>query len=407
MIVLSLFDGISAARVALERSGHKIERYYASEINKYAIKIAQKNYPDTVQLGDVTKIHITNFGLEIDQDGSSMRCIDVIPDFICGGSPCQGFSKAGKGRNFNDPRSALFFEFVRILNECKAVNPDVKFILENVDMKREWRNIITKHLGVQPIFLDSKVLSAQQRQRRYWCNFIPLDKYYDVCHPKDRGIVLNDIMQDESEVYEKYYLSDHAIQRIKIRGNRQQSARFNEPEGKSATIDSHPSGGFNHKVMIQSGRGKNKGGEHTDKSTTVTSNRWEQNNYLKVGGVINEFEFKANKANNIDSNYYKGADNHGQRTVIQVNDLNEFSNQPRQQNRVYDVNGKSPAHLAELSSGTHSINTNRIRRLTHIEVERLFGLKDGYTEGVSDSRRYHALGNSWQVDTVAHIFNFL
>lgn len=437
MVVLSLFDGISCARVALEQAGIKLTKYYASEIDKYAIKIAMKNYPDTIQLGDVTKISITKDGIMVDG-----VVIGPIPDFICGGSPCQGFSVAGKGLNFSDTRSALFFEFVRIVKECQVINPNVKFMLENVDMKREWRKIITEHLGVQPIFIDSKVLSAQQRQRWYWCSFIPKDKYYDVSYPKDRGIVLNDILQDESRVDEKYYLSERMMKRIKIKEVDKKAACF--------TAGAH-SGGLHSDmdaIMIQRGRGKNKGGEHTDKSTTVTSNRWEQNNFIQTGGVIDHLLFKANKANkanNIDANYFKGHDNHGARTVVQVNEVNEvneFGNQPRQQNRVYDPSGKSPAisstkghvtkvhngygrtggikqwgtgHLAredgktyncDTSSGTNKIEfeNGRIRRLTPIEVERLFGLPDNYTEGVSDSRRYHALGNGWQVDTVTHIF---
>lgn len=451
MNVLSLFDGISCARVALERAGHKVDRYFASEIDKYAIKIAMKNYPDTVQLGDVKNIHMTNFGIEVDLPQSTMRTYGSIPDLIVGGSPCQGFSVAGKGLNFSDPRSALFFEFVRIVKECQVLNPNVKFMLENVDMKREWRKIITEHLGVQPIFIDSKVLSAQQRQRWYWCSFIPKDKYFDVCHPKDRGIVLNDILQDESEVNEKYYLSDKALSRIKIRNysdakiNPEKTGNINTRNNSAAlSTDSGT-------TLIQRGRGKNKGGEHADKSTTVTSNRWEQNNFIQTGGVIDHLLFKANKANkanNIDANYFKGQDNHGARTVVQVNEVNEFGTQPHQQNRVYDTDGKSPAHLAEMSSGTHAVKVHngygrtggikqggtgplaredgktyncdtssgtnkvefdngRIRRLTPIEVERLFGLPDNYTEGISDSRRYHALGNGWQVDTVEHIFKYL
>src|SRR4051812_44386099 len=115
--VLSGFDGISCARVALERAGFEIEEYYASEIDKYAIKVAMANYPDIKQIGDITKVK-----------GSGFEWID----FFCAGSPCQGFSFAGKQLNFDDPRSKLFFEFVRILNELKAINPNVKFLLENV-----------------------------------------------------------------------------------------------------------------------------------------------------------------------------------------------------------------------------------------------------------------------------------
>lgn len=448
MIVLSLFDGISCARVALERAGHKVDRYFASEIDKYAIKIALKNYPDTVQLGDVRNIHMTNFGIEVDLPMSTMRTYGAVPDLIVGGSPCQGFSNAGKGLNFEDPRSKLFFEFVRIVNEVKVLNPRVKVMLENVDMKRRWRDIITKHLGMQPIFIDSKVLSAQQRQRWYWCNFIPKDKYFDVCHPKDRGMVLNDILQPEKEVDEKYYLSDKALSKIKTKHFTQ---NYRDIEDKAhSQLAGNGSPLRSNNTLIQRARGKNKGGEHSEKSTTVTSNRWEQNNYIKIS-KSGELKNDQEKASCFTAGAHSGG-NHSDMDLlivndpIQLNEMIEFGNQPRQQNRVYDVNGKSPAHLAMMSSGTHAIrigslydsggeggriySTNgksktiksptggqgtstglydvgRIRRLTPIEVERLFGLPDNYTEGISDSQRYKSLGNGWQVDTVEHIFQYL
>ena len=133
MNVLSLFDGISAGQVALERAGISVTNYYASEIDKYAIKVTMANYPNTIQLGDVTKWR------EWDIDWSSI-------DLLIGGSPCQGFSFAGKQLAFDDPRSALFFVYVDILNHIRSVNPDVKFMLENVKMKREHLDVITEKL---------------------------------------------------------------------------------------------------------------------------------------------------------------------------------------------------------------------------------------------------------------------
>ena len=138
--VLSLFDGISCGQVALERAGIEVNNYYASEINKYAIKVTQNNYPKTIQLGDITLI-----------DENRLKQLPKI-DLIIGGSPCQGFSIAGKKLNFEDPRSKLFFEYVRILNWIKENNnPKVKFLLENVKMKGEWLNVITSNLNIKPI----------------------------------------------------------------------------------------------------------------------------------------------------------------------------------------------------------------------------------------------------------------
>ncbi|MPM00578.1 Modification methylase HpaII [bioreactor metagenome] len=170
MKILSLFDGISCGRVALERAGIPVEKYYASEIDKYAIRVAQKNYPDTIQVGDVTQI-----------DGSKFRDIDIL----IGGSPCQGFSFAGKQLNFEDPRSKLFFEYVRILNEIKPKY----FLLENVCMKKECEDVISQALGVFPMMINSSLVSAQNRKRLYWTNISK------VTRPKDRGIVWGDVRE--------------------------------------------------------------------------------------------------------------------------------------------------------------------------------------------------------------------
>ncbi len=178
MKVLSLFDGISCGRLALERAGIPVEKYYASEIDKYAIQIAQKNYPDTIQLGDVTKLNY-------------LELLDV--DLVIGGSPCQGFSFAGKQLNFNDPRSKLFFEFVRAV---KKIKPKY-FLLENVKMKKEFQDIISEQLGVQPIEINSSLVSAQNRKRLYWTN-IP-----NVTIPKDKDILLKDILHEFNDIPEK------------------------------------------------------------------------------------------------------------------------------------------------------------------------------------------------------------
>lgn len=192
MIVLSLFDGISCGRIALERAGIKVDKYYASEIEPNTIKVTQANYPDTIQLGDVTKWSEWNI------DWSSI-------DLLIGGSPCQGFSTAGKLLNFDDPRSKLFFEYVNILNHIKQYNPDVKFLLENVKMKKEWQDVISDYLGVQPIEIDSEIITPMRRKRNYWANF-------NVKSIKPNDTTLRDIL--DSSVDLKYYLNKEQFEKL-------------------------------------------------------------------------------------------------------------------------------------------------------------------------------------------------
>ena len=171
MEVLSLFDGMSCGQIALNRAGIKYDNYFASEIDKHAIKVTQTNYPDTIQLGDVTKVK-----------GSDLPKIDLL----IGGSPCQGFSFSGKQLNFDDPRSKLFFEFVRLVKEVKPKY----WLLENVVMKKEFEQIISEHLGVQPIKINSSLVSAQNRERLYWANF-------EITQPTDKRINLIDILETD------------------------------------------------------------------------------------------------------------------------------------------------------------------------------------------------------------------
>lgn len=185
--VLSCFDGLAGGLVALKRAGIKVNKYYAFEIDKYAIKVATKNHPEIVELGDINN---WKFFDEIE-----------VPDLIVAGSPCQGFSVAGRGLNFEDPRSKLFFVFVDILNYWKKRNPKVKFMLENVRMKEEWKNIISQHLGVEPVLINSALVSAQNRQRLYWTN-------WQFPQPEDRGLVLRDILEDRSADRDKSYCVD-------------------------------------------------------------------------------------------------------------------------------------------------------------------------------------------------------
>ena len=169
--VLSLFDGMSCGQIALNRVGIEYDNYFASEIDKHAIKVTQTNYPNTIQLGDVREIKAEN--------------LPTI-DLLIGGSPCQGFSFSGKQLNFDDPRSKLFFEFVRLIKELKPKY----WLLENVVMKKEFEQIISEHLGVQPIKINSSLVSAQNRERLYWANF-------EIKQPTDKGINLIDILETD------------------------------------------------------------------------------------------------------------------------------------------------------------------------------------------------------------------
>ena len=296
MNVLSLFDGISCGQVALERAGIKVDNYFASEIDKNAIKVTMKNYPNTIQLGDVTKISYKNGVLYSENGKFNVGKIDLL----IGGSPCQGFSFAGKQLNFEDPRSKLFFEYERILKE---VNPEY-FLLENVKMKKEYKDVISECLNVEPIMINSSLVCAAERKRYYWSN-IP-----NITQPNDLKIILKDIVVDATEVPEKYWYD---------------------------------------REFVYNG---------DDKKVQCTLN-------IKGKRLMRE---------------------------------------------VYNLNGKCNTLLCDGNGGNLQkkvYQNGKCRKLMPLEYERLQTLPDNYTDCISDSRRYTALGNGWTVDVIAHIFNFL
>ena len=174
MNVLSLFDGMSCGQIALNKLGVKVDNYFASEIDKYAMQITQKNYPNTKQLGSVVYLK-----------GSDLPKIDLL----FGGSPCQDLSKAKtNGKGLSGDSSGLFWEYLRLLKE---LNPKY-FLLENVVMKQEWSDVISKELGVEPVEINSNLVSAQNRRRLYWTNIPNIEQ------PKDKGILLGDIIYDDT-----------------------------------------------------------------------------------------------------------------------------------------------------------------------------------------------------------------
>lgn len=259
MRVLSLFDGMSCARIALERAGINVTRYYASEVDKYAIKVAQANYPDTVQLGDVRDIMWPEtFELE-------------KINLLVGGSPCQGFSFAGKQLNFDDPRSALFWEYVRLLKECKPRY----FLLENVRMNQRSQDVITEALGVQPVPINSSLVSAQNRKRLYWTN-IPF-KY-----PFDKEIMLKDILEDGCVDRDK----SHCIDANYFKGGNLK--QYFEKHRRQLVFSDDgmchvaASGGNLEPKILQTARGWNKGGLKAEdgKTPSMTSSSWQYNNHL-------------------------------------------------------------------------------------------------------------------------------
>lgn len=210
--VLSLFDGMSCGQIALNKLGIKYDNYYASEIDKFAIGITKKNYPNTIHLGDVR-----------DVKGGDLPKIDLL----FGGSPCQSFSNAGNGKGF-EGSSGIFWEYVRVLREVKPKY----FMLENVKMKKEWQDIITKELGVEPIAINSSLLSGQNRPRLYWTN-IP-----GVEIPEDKGIVLKDILEDDNIVDKQHLMTPKAMAYMDgLRNGKQRWQYHKNPlDGKAACI---------------------------------------------------------------------------------------------------------------------------------------------------------------------------
>lgn len=220
MNVLSLFDGMSCGQIALERAGINVSRYYAAELDKYAITVTQANYPDTIQLGDVTAWR------EWDIDWASI-------DLLIGGSPCQGFSFAGKQLAFDDPRSKLFFVYVDILNHIRSLNPGVKFLLENVKMKKEYLDVISEQLGVEPVFINSALVSAQNRQRFYWAN-------WEFGQPSAKNICFNDIADAPIRLSQSRAAK---VVRAGTLARGSQGYRIYADHGKSPCLLCNPAGG--------------------------------------------------------------------------------------------------------------------------------------------------------------------
>ena len=343
MKVLSLFDGMSCGQIALNQLGIKVDKYYASEIDKWAIQVTQKNYPDTIQLGDITKWR--EWGI----DWASIN-------LVYGGSPCQGFSFAGKQLAFDDPRSKLFFEFVDIVNHIKSLNPDVKFLLENVRMKKEYLDVISEYMGVQPVMINSALVSAQNRVRFYWTNIGEIEQ------PEDRGILLKDIIEDNEVDRDKSYCLD---------------ANYHK--------------GGNLKSYFEKGRRQ-----------LVFTGDAIRGRYNEAGKTEQKLEVQHTGRANSITTVQKDS------LCIQVGEADLKGHDSIK--RVYSPEGKSPT-LTTMGGGHREPKIAQPeltwRKLTPLECERLQTVPDGYTEGVSNTQRYRMLGNGWTVEVIKHIFSKL
>jgi len=419
MKVLSLFDGMSCTQIALKNLGIKVDTYYASEIDKYGIQIAKKNFPDTVHLGDVKDIK-----------GKDLPEIDLI----VAGSPCQGFSFAGKQLAFDDPRSALFFEFVRILKEVKPKY----FLLENVRMKKEFQAVISEQIssiypectngglfGIEPILINSALLSAQNRNRLYWTNIPNIEQ------PEDVGLVLRDVLEDFPT---KEFYAGKELQKNYAGGNqlnpdyKSQCNTIHDIDKKSPTISAGTHGYANGYIS-------EKANDELKKMTTKDGKAYALTATYQGAVAWNSIERK-------------------QRTMIPTYDT------PKQVGtaadlkgydiikRVYSENGKSPTlttmggghrepkvavkggairgryndegktnqHLEvrkdAKSNAITTVQKDSIavkeeeltwRKLTPLECERLQTVPDNYTDGVSNTQRYKMLGNGFTVRVIEHI----
>jgi DNA-cytosine methyltransferase len=412
---LSLFDGMGCLGIALKDLGVEFN-YYTSEIDKHAIAQSKLNFPDSIQLGDVTKWR------EWDLDWSKI-------DIIGAGSPCQGFSFAGKQLAFDDPRSALFFVFVEILEHIKKHNPNVIFLLENVKMKKEHELVITKYMGVAPIVINAALVSAQNRVRLFWSNIKnePYGLFGDmqctIPQPKDRGILLKDIL--EADVPEKYYLSDKMLNYFSNRAANFNQGKVNirEEEGKASTItasmascdisdnfikvDTNLNKANNQDKANCFTAGGNSGGLHSDMTLIVASRgRNPENPKSRKAGLPTEQQLEPRTDGKTNCITSVQKDN----LVIQLNPSTESGGkQPYQQNRVYDPNGKNPALCSGQEQwGGNAVlqNDYRIRRLTPTECSRLQSIPEWYKWECSDTQAYKMLGNGWNVEVIKHILKY-
>lgn len=381
LTVLSLFDGISCGRVALQRANIPVEKYYASEIDKYAIQVTQKNWPDTIQLGDVTKIDFSKYAGEI--------------DLLIGGSPCQDLSIAGNRAGLEGERSGLFFKYVEALNTIKPK----WFLLENnVGMPQEAYEKISELMGCYPIEINSARVSAQNRRRYYWTNIG--EKEYNlfgfptctIPQPEDKKIILQDVLESGYGVNAEKY-----------------AQKINKKIDKSLSLCARDYKGFGNQQMTGV----------LEPICNFVKKKYDE--FAEEKGYIPVKFNPYNKQEITEKAPTPTCCSNSQTTSstvmmfepVRIGTLEGLSN--GQANRIYSVRGK-PVCLNSNGGGGAKTGLYKIdlpdgdyiiRKLTPLECERLQTLPDGYTDCISDSQRYKCIGNGWTVDVIAHIFSFI
>ena len=354
--VLSLFDGMSCGRIALERAGIKVNNYFASEIDKYAIQVAKHNYPNMQHIGDVTQVKATE-----------------LPkiDLLCGGSPCQGFSFAGKQLNFDDPRSKLFYEYVRVLKETKPTY----FLLENVKMKKEWQDIISKELGVEPIEICSSLFSAQQRKRLYWTNIS-----VDVSKLPNSNEVIADVLELKiKNKRENKILMSKSNFKVKVRKN------YIDKKELALFLRSYKTKTINEISVF------------CNAPKTIVEHWFRTDNSFSIPDA--EYWFKLKECLKIEDCKYDKA----------VTEFELKNNSFDMAKRIYHIDGKHPTLTTLTGGGQRKTITdgNEMFYLSPEHCEKLQTVPLGYTKTASERQRFRMLGNGWTVDVIAFILSFI
>lgn len=411
---------MSCGQIALKQLGIIPEKYYASEIDKHAIKQAQLNFPDTIQLGDVTRV-----------DVSRLEPIDLL----IGGSPCQSFSFAGKrvGMSTTDKEeiytldrylelkeegfqfegeSYLFWEYMRILTDIRKYNPNVLFLLENVEMGKKWERVLSEAIGVYGVHINSALVSAQNRKRIYWTNIRTKrnglfgELHSDIPQPVDKGVLLKDILEDE--VDDKFYLSDKMVSCL---ASRKKTETFSpckfEPfefpfavKGRTINQRVHKMGDADNYVKIsRDGKikkdqnkascftaGAHSGGNHSDMDLICVAMRGREDGKQHLEPQL------AGKTNCLTS----------------VQKDNFILQRARGNNTGGIFDGKTPTMSACAWEQNNLLSQGKvIRRLTPTECARLQTIPDWYKWECSDTQQYRMLGNGWTVDVIAHILSYM
>ena len=433
--VLSLFDGMSCLQIALQEMHIGYRRYIASEVDKHAIWQTQYMFPQTEQVGDVVflrqamtwkdsvykqAMQSTYMSQSTKERMIYLRTINWgMVDLIGAGSPCQGFSFAGKQLAFNDPRSKLFFEFVRILQYIRTKNPDVKYLLENVNMKKTHMRVINEYMGIVPVNINSALVSAQNRDRWYWTNIRTRrnglfgELVTDIPQPKDRGIVLRDII--EENVAEKYYLSEKVLARIDRKKysnpkiNPQKTGTLNTKNNSGQmSVDS---GTTLIKINMDGNVSKNQ-----DKSNCLTVAGHGAGNHsdmdlicvTMVGRKTDENGVRKDNDPNLKAVQRLEANSDGKTNCLtSVQKDNLILQRGRGFNKGGIHESKSPSVTSNSWEQNNYIKNTRIRRLTPTECARLQTIPAWYEWKCSDTQVYRMCGNGWTVAVIMHILSYL